>query len=271
MPTISTTCGHKGSCDNLYKNKVIVLDTSFLLHVVDSIERGLSARLSNDQRYESFKYRLNDFLVKLRLCSSDGLIHTTKEVFDNELDSRNPVSSVRTDSSFANLCIENNQNYDEVARMFESSIAIPSSKIPHRETGELNNLVGTIRGTFQRPNIRDLSLFALTIKLAPNQGAILLTDDTGLQRAIDKVCRTRYIRLFGRSLDTTSIGYAFSLTYLEELYKCCKVQKREYWDLLETIYAWTFELEHTSGPTLTLKIYQRLLSRITWEIERIPK
>jgi len=268
---MSTVCKEKENCQNPYKDNMIVLDTNVLLHIICSIESGLSDRLTNNQRYESFKYHFKDFVARLRLCSNDGLIHTTKEVFDNEMNPTNPVSSIRSESSFIALCIDHNDNYEEIAHVLESNFTKFSSNIPSSEIHRLMALVGNIEGTFNRPNTLDWGLLALTMKLATNANALLLTDDTVLQRAIEQIFRTRYVTVFGRRVDTRCVGYASSLAYLEELYKCCKVQNKEFWCLFGTIYDFAENLECASGPTLTTKIHYSLLRKIMGEVLTIPK
>lgn len=268
MPTV---CNDRRVCESIYKCKSLVLDSNILLHFIQSIEKGLAKRLTNDQRYENLKYCLNNFLVRLRLCGNAGLIHTTKEVFYGEMDPKNPVSSLRNEPLFTTLCLNSNDNYQEIAHILESNLTISSSNIPRSEVQRFNRLIGPIEGTFQRPSLRDLSLLMLTMKLSTGAEALLLTDDTVLQRSVDQICRTRLIDVFGKPIDTTRIGCTSSLIFLEELYRCCKVQSKEYADLFDTIYAFVENLDHTSGSTLTIKMYRGLLRKIAGEVWTIPK
>lgn len=79
-------CPNKSSCSGLHKNRVIVLDASALLNIVQAIVESLKSAAPT-----GFLYSMNIFLTYLSSCSHDGRIHVTRELMGDWKDIDNKV------------------------------------------------------------------------------------------------------------------------------------------------------------------------------------
>ena len=265
-------CPKKRSCSNLYKNRVVILDSNVLLNIIQAIDRIISdMALLQDERFDAFIDVLKDFLASIRLCAHNERIHVSREVFNEEMNPMNHMSTMRQKPLFNAICGNNNANYRTVDRTLKQHLTIPSSAVRGSEIAKIKRLLRSSGSTrFNMPSDNDLGLLALTLKLGRNIGGVLLTDDTNLQEALETIQRSRYITLSGQRLDTQKIVYASSLSYLGELYQCCKLLPPRFFAVYNVLFNF---VKSASGSfsTHTIRTYERLFAQVIRSIRDMPK
>jgi len=120
------------------------------------------------------------------------------------------------------------------------------------------------------PSNNDLGLLALTLNLGANVGGVLLTDDNNLREALETLQWSRYVTLSGQQIDTLKVVYASSLSYLGELYQCCRLLPPRYFAVFNVLYNFV-ESESGSLPTRTTKAYERQFYQVIRSLSEIPK
>jgi hypothetical protein len=264
-------CRNKRLCANLYKNKLVVLDSNVLLNIIDAIDHIISDSLSHDEQFDSFVDLLEDFLVSIRLCAHNERIHVSREVFNEEMNPINQASTLRQKPLFNAICRNNNTNYRRVERILKQDLTISSSAVPVSVITQLKQSLRSSGSTrFSMPSNNDLGLLALTFKLGGNLGGVLLTDDTNLQEALETIQRSRYITLSGQRMDTLKIVCASSLSYLGELYECCRLLPPRFFAVYSVLFNFV-ESASRSLSTHTAKTYERLFAQVIRNISDIPK
>jgi len=265
-------CPKKRSCSNLYKNNVIVLDSNALLNIIEAIDRILSdMALLRDERFDAFTDMLKDFLSSIRLCARNERIDVSREVFNEEMNPMNCRSTLRQKPFFNSVCGNTNANYRDVDKILKQHLTMPSSAVPEKDIAQIKQLLRSYRiAGSNMPSDNDLGLLALTLKLGGNIGGVLLTDDTALQRALEKIQRSRYITLSGQRLNTEKIVYASSLSYLGELYQCCKLLPPRFFAVYGVLFDFV-ESATGSFSTHTTRRYERLFAQVIRSIRDMPK
>lgn len=265
-------CRNKRSCGNLYKDKAVTLDTNVLLNIIKAINRIISEKtLEENDLFDTFTDMLEGYLVVIRLCAFNRGIYVSKEIFSKEMNPLLDVSTLRQSSIFNTLCGNSCANYRRVERLLKRNFTISRSAVPTSTTNELKRSVRRLRTIeFTMPSDNDLSLLALTFELSTNVAAMLLTDDTSIRDAIEAIQRSMHITLSRQQFDTSKIGYAGSLSYMSEIYTCCKLLPPRFFAVFDVLSNF---VESSSGSLSirTIKAHSREFNQVLRDISEIPK
>lgn len=262
---MSIVCDKKSSCLNLYKDTIVVLDTSALTHIIRAIS---PFTITRKNRFEAFVFIFEDFLIKIRLCSHGGVIYTTRKVFEEEMDPNNGSSAVHNCIASENICTNRNDLL-QIREIIRNHIRIPSSAVSSSKIDEVRRLLRTrARRTawYGRPNRNDLSLLVLGLEKTARQDTVILTDDTGLHRALGIIQRNRIATLSSQIIDTLKIKCTYSISYFEEPYKCCEVCSRDFYALYGVLFDYGKSINRNFNPSLLTRYLELLIIRVASEV-----
>jgi len=249
-----------------------VLDSNVLINIIEAIYRIIFDKaLPYDRRFDEYIGMLEDFLVSIRHCAYNERIHVSREVFNEEMNPINHASTLRQTSLFNAICGNNDTNYHRVDRILKCHLTISTSAVLASTILQLKQPLRCSRSTrFNMPSNNDLGLLALTLNLGANVGGVLLTDDNNLREALETLQWSRYVTLSGQQIDTLKVVYASSLSYLGELYQCCRLLPPRYFAVFNVLYNFV-ESESGSLPTRTTKAYERQFYQVIRSLSEIPK
>jgi len=208
-------------------NKVVVIDASSVFNILFALIREIEREHSNLTPTEKFnlsKNRVGFFLDRVRNCTSDGKLHISDKVFNDEINPKNPNSTLRSAArlnEFSRICQNNSNCFIEMSDVFKSIFTI----IPISET-DIQNLRGILSYS---TGTKDLSI--LVLALSKSRGlneTILITDDESLKKVGLDVIQIRNISLFGISFTTDKIYPRGSLEFFELLHRCCELQSSDF-------------------------------------------
>ena len=272
---MSIVCERKSSCRSLYKDTIAVLDTSALTHIIGAISSFTVARRN---RFEAFVSILEDFLVKIRLCSRAGEIHTTREVFEEEMDPTNDSSAVHEIIVSENLC-SNHNDLSQVREIIEKHTRIPSSAVRSTSIRQIRRLLRhwVRRGfLYHLPDRNDLSLLVLGIEKSSGSETTIIADDTVLHRALETIQRNRYVSIPSQAIDTLRTMCSYSISYFEEPYKCCEVCSRDFYALYGVLFDYGQRIDRNFNPSFMTAYLESLIIRVAseavkWEYEEVSR
>ena len=269
---MSIVCRNKHSCDNLYKEKVVVLDSNVLINIIKAINRIITDKaLPRDRQFDEFISILEDFLVSIRLCAHNERIHVSRQVFSQEMNPINHASTLRQTPLFNAIIGDNNTYYHRVDTILNRHLTIFPSAIPASDILQLKRSLRYSGSTgFNMPSDNDLSLLALTSKVGANVGGVLLTDDTNIQEASETLQRSRYVTLSKRRIDTQKIVSAGSLSYLSEVYHCCRLLSPRFFAVFDVLSNYV-KGKSSSLPDRITRNYERQFTQVIRSISDIPK
>lgn len=242
------------------------MDASSLFHFIRAINRMLKS--SDDTRFDDLLYVLKIFLTAISICSIDGKIHIPRKVYSQQIDPLNSNSSLRRMSELQYITKNRKRNFRELSRLFENFFSSSSDPASEKDLEVIKRL---IRGkVYEMPADTDLSLIVLSLRLGEDRGAVLVTDDTGLQQAVDVLTRNRVIELTSGKYDTNKTLAFSSLSYLEDPYICCKFLPQDFIALFDSIVEHASMLYDTFSE-LSYSHYERLIRHVSSVIMSIPK
>lgn len=246
---MSTTCTDKSNCENLYKDKIAILDSSVLFHLLDAVVNSIPDNTPEDQRFPSFHWKCNQLLSKIRLCPLGAKLNVTQEVFESEMNPLDPNSSIRSKASFVEICDNNEENYSLIYKTLLTTLELGNLHSHDAAIRVLRRLSSSgPNQIYSLPSGNDFGLLALSFSLSRNEETVILTDDTNLQKALENICSRRHIALFSESLDTAKVYSTSSLSYLEHIYGCCKIMNSDYFSLIRIVSDFIDELEAAQNP-----------------------
>jgi len=265
-------CGNRRSCGNLYKDKALTLDTNVLLNIIEAIDGIISdMTIEENGLFDTFIDMLERFLSVVRLCAYDRRIYVSKEIFSKEMDPLRDRSTLRQSPIFNTVCGNINANYHRVERLLKRNIVISGSAVPASTINELKRTVRNLRTVdFSMPSNNDLSLLVLSFELSTTNAAVLLTNDTSIQDTIELVQRNRSITLSRQQFDTSKVVYAGSLSYISEIYTCCKLLPPHFFAVFRILSNFV-ESSGESLSTRTIEAHNREFNQVIRNISEIPK
>jgi rRNA maturation endonuclease Nob1 len=263
-------CRNKHNCENPFKDKILVMDTSSLLNIFNTAICGISESIPENQRFHNFRYTVDQILVSIQSCCFGARIHVTLETFNDEMAPLNPDSTIRNHASFRNVCDDNPTSYSIISRTLKRVLHIQSSNISQTEIRILEQQAGSGPNIiYRQPSNYDFGLLALAFKLSIERETVLLTDDTNLQKAYENICTVRHFTLFSETIDTMRVFSTSSLSYLKDIYGCCKIINKDYFCLIDTISSFIEVLKSSSNPLHLL--YERERDQIVRDVSRFNK
>ena len=265
-------CGNKRSCNNLYKDKALTLDTNVLLNIIEAIDRIISEKaVEENNLFDIFIDMLESFLMVVRLCAYNRRIYVSKEIFSKEMNPLLNVSTLRQSPIFDTICGNSGANYRRVERLLRRNFSISRSSVPKSIINELKRAVRSLRTIeFSMPSNNDLSLLVLTFKLSANIATVLLTNDISIRDSIEAIQRRKHIMLSRQQFDTSKVVYAGSLSYMSEIYTCCKLLPPRFF----AVFGVLSNFVESSGESLSIhiiKAHNREFSQVIRSISEIPK
>jgi len=244
---------------------MVVLDTSALTHIIRAIGSYITSRRN---RCETFITLFEGLLTKIRLCSYGGAIYTTREVFLEEMDPTNDSSAVYDCIASENIC-NTADGLSQIGETIQNYIRIPSSATSRTKISEVRRLIHTRvrrRARIGRLDRNDMSLLVSGIEKTAHRDTVIITDDTGLHKALKIIQRNRIVTLSQQTIDTLKIKCTYSISYFEELYKCCEVCSRDFYGLYGVLFDYGKRLNGNFNPSVLTRYLEVLVMRVASEV-----
>jgi hypothetical protein len=257
---VPSVCSKKHCCEKLYRDKILVFDSSSLFNILDAIVENIPSSLSEDRRFEAFNWSLGQLFSKIRLCCSGTVLNVTTQVFDEEIDPLNPKSTLRNHQPFIRICRNDEDNFRRIYRLFRAVFQPQRLDSFDQKIQMLTRLASSgPNQIYHNPSENDFSLLLLTLELSPKNETLLLTDDSNLHRASENVCAHRYVDLSLGSIDTQRLFATSSLSYMQELYGCCELNANDFWSLVGVLWNFIEKLKTSSNPSY--EVHERELNQ----------
>lgn len=251
MPLV---CSKKHNCENLYKDKILVFDSSSLFNILDAIAERIPTGLTEDQRFENFHWSLGQLLLKIRLCCSGAILNITSQVFDEEINPLNPESTLRNYQSFIEVCRNDGNNFSRIHSLLQDVFHFKHLHPFDTRIPVLTRLASSgPNQIYNIPSRNDFGLLLLTLELSLRKETLLLTDDSNLHKALENVCAKRYVNLPSGNVDTQRVLSTSSLSYMQDLYGCCEVNANDFWSLVNVLMSFIETLKTTSNPSYEVR------------------
>lgn len=264
---MSKNCTRKASCRNIYRYCQVVLDTSSLINIMDAAIYSLSKR-GSDVLFDDFYDLIEKYLIKIRYCSQDGLIHTTKEVYENEMNLNNASSAVN-ECDALNGIFDSSRERTKLRRLLALNIRASTSALNATQLQglrrELNKNRFSPRSQLDR---NDLSLLLLGLTKSINSEMVVLTDDSIIHEALEYVQKTRKVNFLSKPADTLRTFCVYSVSFFEEPFKCCELTNDNFYSLYSIIYDYAKKTEEKFEDNTNMARLGKIIIRIASEVSK---
>jgi hypothetical protein len=263
-------CDRKGTCENPYKDTVVILDSSALFHVLQAFVKSIPNNTPNHQLFHSFRWQVENIFPKISLCPRIGRFIVEKQVYLDEMDFTNPASTIRNEAVFINICDNQNNNFNEIGNKVSEKVRIDDGAISDPEIATLQRLANSGPNViYRRPSKNDFIQIALAFKLSNQGSSVILSDDTHLRDALENICSQRYVTLSTARYDTSRVSSTSTISFFENNYSCCRYDVNEYFALIDILDNFVKELAGTNNPIGIM--YDENIQRICRHIAEFNK
>jgi len=248
------TCSHAESSNCKIFNRYIVIDANFVISLLNSISNEIDPALDWRGHLANVTTQLKRYFDKFCKCSCTNKLLTSDLVMNNELDPFNTgrPSTVNKKWDFLyhlrrNYGTSGSPSY-QVSKAIKDLLTayITPITVTNEEVNQLRNIFG--------PNglsSEDLSLIICSAKQPSLIGALTVTSDSKLEKAIEKVMTDGKLNLQEKILDTGKIFPVDNYGFITFLHRCCEISNHESLNIFTYILVKDFERRQNMGEQVT--------------------